>query len=345
MVRVSKGLPSSSNDNSLLHMANQPWQARHMNKPLIGISTCLLGEQVRYDGGHQLDRYLRDVLGNFVDYEPVCPEVECGMPIPRESLRLVGSVEKPRLITRKSGEDHTKQMQDWAKGRLEALREKPLCGYVFKAKSPSSGMERVRVYPIGGGQAVKKGVGVWARAFIDEFPYLPVEEDGRLHDPVLRENFIERIFVVHRWRLLCEERLALGKLVDFHTRHKLLLLAHSQSHYRQMGRLVAHGKEKPLKELYDQYFIELMTALKLRATVKKHVNVLSHVQGYFKKLLTADEKQEAVELISSYQQGLVPLIVPITLLNHYVRKYDEKYLKQQLYLNPHPAELKLRNHC
>ena len=326
-------------------MLFKTWQARLMKKPLLGISTCLLGEQVRYDGGHQLDRYLRDHLGKFVDYEPVCPEVECGMPIPRESLRLVGAVEEPRLITRKSGEDHTKQMKDWAKGRLQLLRKLPLCGFVFKAKSPSSGMERVRVYPEEGGQAVKKGVGIWARAFMEEFPFLPTEEDGRLHDPVLRENFIERIFVVYRWRELCEGRKSLGKLVDFHTCHKLLILAHSQSHYRQLGRLVAHGKEKPMGELFKEYFEILMTALKLRATVKKHVNVLNHVQGYFKKVLTADEKQESVELIGRYQQGLVPLIVPITLLNHYVRKYDEQYLKKQWYLNAHPAELKLRNHC
>lgn len=292
-----------------------------------------------------MDRYLRDVLGQFVEFSPVCPEVECGLPIPRDSLRLVGEAEAPRLITRKSGEDHTEQMQSWATGRLDKLAKVRLCGFVFKSKSPSSGMERVRVYPESGGQAKKTGVGIFARAFMERFPFLPVEEDGRLHDPVLRENFIERIFVVHRWNELCSERRTLGKLVEFHTRHKLMLLAHSEKHYRQMGKVVAHGKGRPIDELFTEYFELLMTALKYRATVRKHVNVLSHVQGYFKKVLSADEKQEAVELIQQFQQGLVPLIVPITLLNHYVRKYDEKYLQKQWYLKPHPAELKLRNHC
>ena len=318
-----------------------------MEKPLLGISTCLLGKDVRYDGGHKLDKYLRDFLGQFVDYVPVCPEVECGMSIPREALRLVGDPSSPRLITRKSGKDYTEQMTTWAKGRLAELQELPLCGYVFKSKSPSSGMERVRVYPKEGSgvQPSRKGVGMWARAFMDHFPLLPVEEEGRLNDALLRENFIERVFVVYRWRSFTEGKQSIGGLVDFHTRHKLLLLAHSQKHYRQLGKLVARGKEMSIEELYGEYFEVLMQALKLKTTVRKQVNVLNHVLGYFKKQLSSDEKQEAVELIEKYKEGQVPLIVPITLLNHYVRKYEQEYLQQQWYLKPHPGELKLRNHC
>ena len=309
----------------------------------IGISTCLLGENVRYDGGHKLDRYLRDLLGKYVSYVPVCPETESGMPIPREALRLVGDIDSPRLVTQKSGEDYTSVMQSWASKRLDALEKEKLCGFIFKSKSPSSGMERVKVYN-DKGHPVPKGRGIFAGMFMERFPLLPVEEDGRLHDPMLRENFITRIFVYGRWLELMEQGLTTARLIDFHTRHKLLLMAHNVNAYRELGRLVAGARELPPDELADQYISKLMTALKLSSTIKKNVNVLQHVMGYFKKDLSSDEKQELLEVIGNYKDSLVPLIVPVTLLNHYVRKYDQPYLKEQVYLNPHPMELKLRNH-
>jgi uncharacterized protein YbgA (DUF1722 family)/uncharacterized protein YbbK (DUF523 family) len=309
----------------------------------IGISTCLLGENVRYNGGHQLDRYLRDTLGGFVEYVPVCPEVEAGYSTPREPFRLVGDPESPRLLTTATKEDHTDRMLSWSKKRVAELESEELCGFIFKARSPSSGMERVKVYNEKG-MPIKKGVGIFARAFMDKFPLLPVEEDGRMHDPMLRENFIERIFAMGRWRDTIEQRKTRGNLVAFHTEHKLLILAHSPKHYTELGRMVAKAKSIPPSELYSGYQTLFLEALKLRATIKKNVNVLHHVQGYFKKDLAADEKQEMREIIERYGKGLVPLIVPITLLNHYVRKYDQPYLKQQWYLNPHPLELKLRNH-
>ena len=309
----------------------------------LGISSCLLGNEVRWNGGHKRDKYLTLTLGNFVEYVPVCPEVEAGFGVPRETFRLVGDPDKPRLITYKSKTDHTDRMVAWAQKRVKALERENLCGFIFKSDSPSSGMIRVKVYNEKG-MPHKVGVGIFARIFMEHFPLLPVEDDGRLNDPLIRENFILQIFTMKRWRDNLARKRGMGNLVDFHTRNKLLILSHSQKHYRLMGKLVAEGKKVPIKELYQQYQAILMEALKLKTTIKKNANVLQHLMGYFKKQLTADEKQELLEVFERYRNELVPLIVPITLINHYVRKYDQPYLKQQTYLNPHPEELKLRTH-
>jgi uncharacterized protein YbgA (DUF1722 family)/uncharacterized protein YbbK (DUF523 family) len=309
----------------------------------LGISACLMGKNVRYDGGHQLDRFLTDTLGQYVKYVPVCPESECGLGIPRESMRLVGDPDSPRLLTRHTRVDHTNRMVRWAEKRVKELEKENLCGFIFKSNSPSSGMERVKVYDEKG-TPIKKGIGVFARIFMEHFPLLPVEEDGRLHDPMLRENFIERIFVMKRWREIVEEKWNVGHLVKFHSRNKLLILSHSEKHYRIMGKMIAGGKEIPIKKLYKDYETLLMEALKLKSTIRKNTNVLQHMVGYFKKQLSADEKQELLEIIQQYRAGHVPLVVPVTLINHYVRKYKQPYLTQQTFLNPHPVDLKLRNH-
>jgi uncharacterized protein YbgA (DUF1722 family)/uncharacterized protein YbbK (DUF523 family) len=309
----------------------------------LGISSCLLGQKVRFDGGHKLDRYLANTLAKYVEFVPVCPEVECGFPVPRESLRLIGDPESPRLVTTKTGQDFTDRMARWASRRVVELEKEDLCGYIFKSKSPSSGMERVKIYDANGVPS-NRGVGMFAMAFMKHFPLLPVEEDGRLHDPGLRENFIERIFVFKRWREMLTKGRKVGSLVEFHTQHKLLLLAHSPKHSQALGKLVAKAKEMVPADLYAQYLSLLMQALRLKATVKKHTNVLHHLMGYFKKQLTKDEKQELLEIIDRYRKEYVPLVVPITLVGHYVRKYDQPYLKIQHYLNPHAVELKLRNH-
>ena len=315
-----------------------------MSEPIkIGISACLLGEKVRWNGVGARDPFLTDTLGRFVQWVPVCPEVECGLPVPRETLRLVGDVKAPRLVTSRTGIDHTERMQDWARQRLNQLEGEDLCGFIFKKDSPSSGLMRVKVYS-DKGMPEKKGVGLFARAFAERFPRVPAEEEGRLHDPWLRENFIERVFTLQRWRQSLKEGLALGRLVDFHTRHKLLLMAHSPTHYQVLGRMVAGSRKEAPEALFDRYEQTLLEALTLKATVKKHVNVLQHILGYFKKELSADEKQEMLAIIDRYQQELVPLVVPVTLMNHYVRKYNQSYLASQVYLNPHPVELKLRNH-
>lgn len=310
----------------------------------LGISSCLLGNKVRYDGQHKYDSWLVETLGKHVSYVPVCPEVECGLPIPREAMRLVGKVENPRLLTVQNRFDHTPRMLDWAAKRIEGLGAEELCGFVFKSKSPSSGMERVKVYPEKGGAGEKKGVGIFARQFMQTFPLLPVEEEGRLHDPVLRENFIERIFVMQRWIQLQRQPFSAGALVDFHTRHKLLLMAHNPALYREMGKLVATVKSYPPQEFARLYLAKLMQATSYAATRAKHQNVLQHIMGYFKQELSSSEKAELLELIENYRKRLLPLIVPITLINHYVRKYEKPYLASQYYLQPHPLELALRNH-
>lgn len=316
-----------------------------MEKIRLGISACLLGQEVRFDGGHQLDRFITDTLGRYVEFVPVCPEVECGLGVPREAMRLVGDPALPRLVTVRTKIDHTERMLAWAQNRVSELAQEGLCGFIFKSKSPSSGMERVRVYnEQNQGSPVTKGVGLFARTFMEHFPLLPVEDEGRLHDPVLRENFIERLFVFQRWRELLAAEFGRGGLVTFHTRHKLLILAHSTEHYRELGKLVARAKELPVSELYERYQTRLMEALRLKATAKKNANVLHHLMGYFKKNLEMFEKQELLEIIDNYRQGYVPLVVPVTLINHYVRKYQQSYLREQVYLHPHPVELQLRNH-
>ncbi len=309
----------------------------------IGISSCLLGENVRYDGGHKLDRFLAETLGQYVDYVPVCPEVECGLGVPRESMHLEGDPENPRLVTTRSGVDLTDRMVVWASKRVLELDSENLSGFIFKSRSPSSGMERVKVFSEKG-QPVNRGVGIFARAFMNHFPYIPVEDDGRLNDPGLRENFIEAIFTLGRWRELCGQAKSLGKLVKFHTDHKLLLLSHSRRHYTEMGRLVAAGRSVPTADLFEYYGNLLVQALRLKATRKKNTDVLMHAMGYFRKVLSHEEKSELLHHLDMYKSGLIPLVVPLTLLRHYILKYDQPYLKEQLYFHPHPLEILLRNH-
>ena len=309
----------------------------------IGISSCLLGNPVRYDGGHKLDRFLRDTLGAFVEYVPVCPEFECGLGVPREAMHLEGHPDTPHLVTLKTRQDLTMTMLTWARQRVLELEAENLCGYIFKSDSPSSGMERVKVFN-DRGVPVKTGVGIFARAFMEHFPLLPVEDEGRLHDPDLRENFIERIFSLKRWREALMEGEKRTAVMNFHRQHKLLLMSHSPRHASLLGKLVANQKNESVRELIRQYESLLMEALRLKATPKKNVNVLQHMMGYFKKELTHEEKLELFDVIKQYGSGHLPLIVPVTLLNHYVRKYRQPYLMDQAYLNPHPVELRLRNH-
>ena len=309
----------------------------------ILVSACLLGEKVRYDGGHKRDLFLNETLGPFVEWERVCPEVDCGLPVPREAMRLVGDPKHPRLVTNKSGIDHTERMERWARARLEELSRIDLCGYICKKDSPSSGMERVKVYG-GDGIPARTGAGIFTRMFMERFPRIPVEEEGRLTDPVLREMFVERVFCLRRFRDLLGRPLSRGALVDFHTDHKLLLLSHDRRHYEEMGRLVAGAKTLPIGTLYRKYEELFMASLAHKATPKKCTDVLLHMMGYFREMLSTDEKQEMIEVIEQYRLRLVPLVVPVTLLRHYVRKYNVAYLARQVFLHPHPVELMLRNH-
>jgi uncharacterized protein YbgA (DUF1722 family)/uncharacterized protein YbbK (DUF523 family) len=308
----------------------------------IGVSSCLLGEKVRYDGGHKLDRYITETLGLFFEYVPVCPEVEYGLTIPREALRLVGDPASPKLVTIRSGVDHTDGMQRWAERKLDDLAHEGLSGFIFKSRSPSSGLKGVKVYTKDG-MPSHSGTGIFAAAFIRRNPLIPVIDEGRLQDPTLRENFIASVFIDRRWQDFIKKGGRIRGLVDLHTNMKLLVLAHSPKHYTMLGRLVADARAHPLEELHAGYVELLMEAARLRATGRKHANVLLHCLGYFKKQLKADEKAEMLEIIGAYQDGYIPLIVPITMINHYVRVYDQPYLKRQFYLNPYPIELALRN--
>lgn len=313
--------------------------------PRLGISACLMGERVRYDGGHKHDPFLTQTLGHFVEWVPVCPEVEVGLGIPREPMRLEGDPAVPRLLTLKSRIDLTERMQEWAARRVEELAALDLHGFVFKSNSPSSGLHRVPVYAADGMPA-REGRGLFAATFVRRFPLLPVEEEGRLNDPRLRENFIERVFAWHRWLETTRDKPTAGGLVCFHTAHKLSLLAHSTEHYRRLGRIAARAGGEPWKEVSTRYIALFMEGMQVPATPGKHANVLQHLMGYLKHDLDGNDKAELLRLIDEYRLGRLPLIVPITLLKHHLRRHPvPEWVHLQTYLNPYPAELLLRNHA
>jgi len=309
----------------------------------LGISRCLLGEEVRFDGGHKRDNYLSEVLGRYVEWVPVCPEVETGLGTPREAMRLVGDPQDPRLVTIKSGMDHTRALETMTTNRIEELKNLDLSGYVFKKGSPSCGIEQVRIYHEHG-MPSRNGVGLFARAFIEQFPLIPVEDEGRLGDPTLRENFIERVFCYRRWQDLVQSGVTRQALAQFHAVHKYLLSAHHPQQCEVLGRLIGQAHQHRPKELAHRYGELFMKALAVKATVRKHVNVLQHILGYFKERLGAHEKAELLGVIGDYHHGLTPLIVPLILIKHYVQIFDVSYLREQVYLNPHPIEVMLRNH-
>ena len=309
----------------------------------LGISRCLLGDEVRFDGGHKRDDFLTDVFGDYVEWVPVCPEVEAGLGTPREAMRLVGDPQHPRLVTIKSGTDHTRALEMITTKRIEELQNLDISGYVFKKGSPSCGIERVRIYNKHG-KLSRNRVGLFARAFIERFPLIPVEEEGRLCDPTLRENFIERVFCYRRWQDLVQSGVTSQALVQFHTIHKYLLLAHHPQQYEVPGRLIGQAHQHRAKELVHQYGELFMKALAVKATVRKHVNVFQHILGYFKERLGAHEKAELLGVIGDYHHGLTPLIVPLTLIKHYVQIFDVSYIRDQVYLNSHPIEVMMRNH-
>jgi uncharacterized protein YbgA (DUF1722 family)/uncharacterized protein YbbK (DUF523 family) len=318
----------------------------HSPRIRVGISSCLLGEKVRFDGGHKREPFLTDTLAAHVDWVPVCPEVEMGLGTPRETLRLIRQSpgEPLRMVTTRTAIDHTDGMITWAQGRLDQLAhdEPDLCGYVLKKDSPSCGMLRVKTYS-GDAMPERNGVGLYASALLHRFPLLPVEEEGRLNDPRLRENFIERVYSYRRLKDLFVSGWSLGDLIKFHTAHKMALLAHSTTRYNEMGRLVARGKDLAASELRDAYQKSFMATLAILATTRRHTNVLTHMMGHLKKLLDADAKRELLDSIEEYRTGVVPLVVPLTLLRHYVRLHRIDYLAGQIYLDPYPRDLMLRN--
>lgn len=309
----------------------------------VGVSACLLGEEVRYDGGHKRDDFLTTVLGPFVDWVPVCPEVEIGLGVPRDTLRLIGDQQTPRLVVQRTGEDLTERMQRFATERIRELEALQLDGYVLKRASPSCGLFGVRVYTPGG-MPRGAGRGIFAEELARRLPMLPLEEEGRLNDAHLRENFIERVFAAARWRAFVARRPRPRDLVAFHAAEKFAILAHSPARYGQLGRLVAAAGRTLTRDKLDEYGRLLAQARTARATRARHANVLQHLAGFFKRDLAGDERAELAEIIADYRAGLVPLVVPLTLIRHHVRRFGVAYLADQTYLNPHPKELMLRNH-
>jgi len=308
----------------------------------VGISSCLLGVSVRFDSGHKRDAYINDVLAKHFEYVPFCPEVAIGMGIPRPPIRLVGDSDQPRAVAvRVEGIDVTEKSIDYANSVVADLSS--VSGYLFKRGSPSCGMERVKIYSDKGVPNASRS-GLYAGIVMRELPNLPVEEEGRLNDPVLRESFVERVYVYDRWRRLCDDGLTPATLVEFHTRHKLLLLSHSEVHYRRLGRLVADAGGRGIRELSVEYISTLMDGLKRRATRQHHSNVLKHIMGYLKRSIDTGDKAELNRFIDEYKQDTVPLIVPMKLIEHHFRRHPDDYMALQIYLAPHPADLGLRNH-
>jgi uncharacterized protein YbgA (DUF1722 family)/uncharacterized protein YbbK (DUF523 family) len=310
----------------------------------IGISTCLLGERVRFDGGHKHDKYITTSLGQFFEWIAICPEVELGLGTPRPSLRFEMMGQQPRLMQPQTSLDITDAMSKFSERKVKKLQKQEIYGYILKSRSPSCGLERIKVYR---GHAVRpftNGVGLYAQHLIEALPNLPIEDDGRLCDPVIRENWISRVFAYHAFHNEVYPRPSVGKLVKFHTKYKFTILSHCTVSYKALGQLVAQAKPRPITEVCQDYETLFMSALKKKATAAKQVNVMEHMLGFFKKSLDSEVRQEIGASIQDYRAGFVPLIVPITLLKHYAQIQGTEYLIGQSYLSPHPKQLALLSH-
>ena len=311
------------------------------NAILVGISSCVYGDKVRFDGGHKSNAFVQQELGPHVVFQPICPEIGMGMPVPRPTIRLVRAQDRIALVeTKNPSHDHTDAMLRYSEQRVAELIDQPMCGYIVCAKSPTCGMEKVKVYQEN--NAEKAGIGIYTRILMERMPWLPVEEDGRLNDPVLRENFVTRIFCLHDFYQSMGQQPTAGKIVQFHSRYKLTLMAHHPESYRELGRLVADIASYDIEDFFQEYRVGLMRALAHRASRKNNTNVLMHLQGYFKRALSKSQKAELAQTIDDYRRGVLPLLAPMTLLKHYLSMYPDAYLSQQRYLDPYPQELKLR---
>ena len=307
----------------------------------LGISSCLLGNKVRHDGGHKRNVYVLSTLAEYFSFRPYCPEMAVGLGVPRPTIRLTRSPAGVRLTgSDDPGMDITDDMKRWSESAIRDMKD--LSGFILKNNSPSCGMERVRIYD-GKGAPSRDGTGLFAAALMQAMPWLPVEEEGRLNDPMLRENFIERVFVYYRWQQLANNGLSVSGLMEFHQRHKFILLAHDEVEYRKLGPLIANVNRENLGRVADDYRLRMMTCLKARASRKRHANVLMHVMGYLKNKIDGDDKKELIEVMDSYRHGKVPLIVPVTLMRHHLRRFPDEYISSQYYMAPYPEELMLRN--
>jgi uncharacterized protein YbgA (DUF1722 family)/uncharacterized protein YbbK (DUF523 family) len=306
----------------------------------IGISSCLLGQEVRFDSGHKHNSYITGTLSQYFEFKAFCPEVYIGLGIPREPIRLIEENDKIQCVGTKTPDlNFTEQLT--ASADEQKHWHAKIFGYILKKDSPSCGMERVKVYK--NNQPQRSGQGLYARQLMKNFPNLPVEEEGRLGDPILRENFIKRVFIYERWRELYQTDLSIASLTRFHARHKLILMSHDQDKARELGRKLSEIKSDAIASFALEYEASLMSLLKIKATRKNNVNVLQHIQGYLKNFLDKEDKRELTEVIEQYRLGFLPLIVPITLLKHHFMKHPNDYIGDSYFINPHPKELMLLN--
>ena len=310
----------------------------------LGISACLAGQKVRYNGDHKRSGFVVNNLTNFFHLKPVCPEVEIGLGVPREPIRLIGEADGDYRVrgTDHPENDFTDQLVTFGKETAEAL-ERDISGYILMQKSPSCGMDRVKIYHENGHPLGASGPGIFAKTLMESCPLLPVEEEGRLHDPVLRDNFFVRVFAWHKWQTEMRDNPTYAGLVAFHSAYKYMIMAHSPQNYRRLGQIVSVGKKKPVEELASEYVKLFMETLKVKANRKSHTNVMLHLLGYMKKTLSDESRQTLLELIEEYRIGMIPLVVPITMLRHFLNIHGSQYVKDQVYLQPHPEELGLRN--
>jgi len=307
----------------------------------VGISACVLGERVRFDSGHKLSKFVTKELTPYFEFVSICPEVGAGMPVPRPTIRLISDEDRISLVeTKDPTKEHTKKVISYSQNKVVALEREKLCGYIVCAKSPTCGMERVKIYKKNSAENV--GVGVFTNELMKAMPWLPVEEDGRLNDPILKENFITRVYTLKDFYHSMGGEPTLGKIVAFHSRYKLALMAHHPTSYKELGQLVANAKEHQIADFYLLYREGLMKAVSYRASRKNNTNVLMHIQGYFKRNLDKTQRQELRQIIDDYRVGLLPLLAPLTLIKHYLSAHPDSYLAKQAYLDPYPQELRLR---
>ena len=313
-----------------------------MKKIPIGVSECLLGAPVRFDGGHKRNRYVTDVLTDYVEFYPVCPEVAIGLGIPRKPIRLIVTDGQDRI---RGVENAVLDVTDALIQEAESAAEKmpDICGYIFMQNSPSCGVYGLKRYGENGHSIDSSGRGAYAKRFMELMPLVPVEEAGRLNDAGLRENFITRIFALHDWHETVAPAPTAKKLIAFYSRYKYQVMAHHVPSYFLIGKFLANLANRSIEDVSKEFIGLLMTALGHQATRKGNTNALMHLRGYLKLHITKQAKEELSHLIESYTKGIIPLVVPLTLLKHHLMTLDDPYLKSQTFWEPHPDALGLRN--
>ncbi len=308
----------------------------------VGISSCLLGEEVRFNGGHKRSAVCTEELGKYFQFKSVCPEMGIGLGVPRKPIRLIGDPKQPKAVGVDNPKlDVTESLQAYGQKTLPYLED--ICGYIFMKGSPSCGVFRVKVYRENGMPNENPGSGIFASVIMENFPLLPVEEAGRLTDPVLKENFINRVFAYQNWQQLKKQGLTINRLIDFHSRYKYTLMAHSSASCIKLGRLLANADKTGIERLGNDYFTLFMQTLARKATRKTNTNVLMHLQGYLKTKLDRKETETLGEVIEQYRLGILPMIVPVTLLKGFFHSHPDSYIEKQAFLRPYPEDLSLRN--